>query len=152
MYLQAFQDLRIGGRSTATEYQYSLTADDLKHLNEWGPKLMAAMDKLPQIKDVATDQQQQGLRGQLVIDRDDSQPAGSFAADDRCNAVGCIWAGAGFDDLYAAEPVSRGDGGCAGVPAGSGCVEEYLCEEHDGSDGSAVGRDALRGSSEFRWR
>jgi hydrophobe/amphiphile efflux-1 (HAE1) family protein len=69
LYLQAFQDLRIGGRNTATEYQYTLTADNLKELNEWGPKLKDAMDKLPQIKDVATDQQQQGLRGQLVIDR-----------------------------------------------------------------------------------
>jgi hydrophobe/amphiphile efflux-1 (HAE1) family protein len=69
LYLQAFQDLRIGGRNTATEYQYTLTADDLKELNYWGPKLKDAMDKLPQIKDVATDQQQQGLRGQLVIDR-----------------------------------------------------------------------------------
>jgi multidrug efflux pump len=69
LYLQAFQDLRIGGRNTATEYQYTLTADSLKDLNEWGPKLKDAMDRLPQIKDVATDQQQQGLRGQLVIDR-----------------------------------------------------------------------------------
>jgi multidrug efflux pump len=69
MYLHAFQDLRIGGRSSATEYQYTLTADDLKQLNYWGPKLKDAMDDLPQIKDVATDQQQQGLRGQLVIDR-----------------------------------------------------------------------------------
>ena len=69
LYLQAFQDLRIGGRNSATEYQYTLTADSLKDLNEWGPKLMAAMEKLPQIKDIATDQQQQGLRGQLVIDR-----------------------------------------------------------------------------------
>jgi hydrophobe/amphiphile efflux-1 (HAE1) family protein len=69
LYLQAFQDLRIGGRNTATEYQYTLTADDLKQLNYWGPKLKDQMDKLPQIKDVATDQQQQGLRGQLVIDR-----------------------------------------------------------------------------------
>ncbi len=69
LYLQAFQDLRIGGRNSATEYQYTLTADSLKDLNEWEPKLMDAMDKLPQIKDVATDQQQQGLRGQLVIDR-----------------------------------------------------------------------------------
>ena len=69
LYLQAFQDLRVGGRNSATEYQYTLTADSLKDLNEWEPKLMDAMDKLPQIKDVATDQQQQGLRGQLVIDR-----------------------------------------------------------------------------------
>ncbi len=69
LYLQAFQDIHIGGRSSATEYQYTLTCDSLKELNEWGPKLMAAMEKLPQIKDVATDQQQQGLRAQLVIDR-----------------------------------------------------------------------------------
>ncbi len=69
LYLQAFQDLRVGGRNTATEYQYTLTGDNLKQLNEWGPKLKDAMDRLPQIKDVATDQQQQGLRGQLVIDR-----------------------------------------------------------------------------------
>ena len=69
LYLQAFQDLRIGGRNSATEYQYTLTADSLKDLNEWGLKLMAAMEKLTQIKDIATDQQQQGLRGQLVIDR-----------------------------------------------------------------------------------
>ena len=69
LYLQAFQDLRIGGRNTPTEYQYTLTADDLKELNYWGPKLKDAMDRLPQIKDIASDQQQQGLRGQLVIDR-----------------------------------------------------------------------------------
>jgi hydrophobe/amphiphile efflux-1 (HAE1) family protein len=69
LYLQAFQDLRIGGRNTATEYQYTLTADSLKDLNEWGPKLKDAMDKLPEVQDVATDQQQQGLQAQLVIDR-----------------------------------------------------------------------------------
>src|ERR1700761_6849533 len=45
MYLQAFQDLRIGGRNTPTEYQYTLTADSLKDLNAWGPKLKDAMDR-----------------------------------------------------------------------------------------------------------
>jgi hydrophobe/amphiphile efflux-1 (HAE1) family protein len=69
MYLQSFQDLRIGGRNTPTEYQYTLTADSLKDLNDWGPKLKDAMDRLPELKDVVTDQQQQGLRAQLVIDR-----------------------------------------------------------------------------------
>jgi hydrophobe/amphiphile efflux-1 (HAE1) family protein len=69
LYLQSFQDLHIGGRSSPTEYQYSLTADNLDLLNEWAPKLKAAMDKLPELKDVATDQQQSGLRAQLVIDR-----------------------------------------------------------------------------------
>jgi hydrophobe/amphiphile efflux-1 (HAE1) family protein len=69
MYLQSFQDLRIGGRNSPTEYQYTLTADSLKELNAWGPKLKDAMDRLPELKDVATDQQQQGLQTQLVIDR-----------------------------------------------------------------------------------
>jgi hydrophobe/amphiphile efflux-1 (HAE1) family protein len=69
LYLQSQQELRIGGRNSATQYQYSLTSDSLAELNEWSPKLMAAMEKIPVIKDVATDQQQQGLRLQLVIDR-----------------------------------------------------------------------------------
>ncbi len=76
LYLQSFQDLHIGGRSSATEYQYSLTTDSLKDLNEWAPKLMAAMQKLPELKDVATDEQEQGLRAQLVIDRDTASRLG----------------------------------------------------------------------------
>ncbi|HEY6376450.1 MAG TPA: efflux RND transporter permease subunit [Edaphobacter sp.] len=76
LFLQSQQELRIGGRNTATQYQYSLTADNLNDLNEWAPKLMAAMQKLPELKDVATDQQQQGLRAQLVIDRDTASRLG----------------------------------------------------------------------------
>ncbi len=76
LYLQSQQELRIGGRNTATQYQYSLTADNLNDLNEWSPKLMAAMQKLPELKDVATDQQDQGLRAQLVIDRDTASRLG----------------------------------------------------------------------------
>jgi multidrug efflux pump len=76
LYLQAFQDLRIGGRSSATQYQYSLTADNLKELDEWAPKLMAAMQKIPEIKDVATDQQSEGLKAQIVIDRDTASRLG----------------------------------------------------------------------------
>ncbi len=70
LYLQAFQDLRIGGRSSPTEYLYAITSDNLSLLNEWSPKLLAAMKKLPEIKDVASDQQDSGLRAQLIIDRD----------------------------------------------------------------------------------
>jgi len=76
LYLQSNQELRIGGRGSATQYQYSLTADNLKDLDEWSPKLMAAMQKLPELKDVATDQQDQGLRAQLVIDRDTASRLG----------------------------------------------------------------------------
>jgi multidrug efflux pump len=76
LYLQSFQELRIGGRMSATQYQYTLMADSLKDLNEWAPKLMAAMEKVPELKDVATDQQDQGLRAQLVIDRDTASRLG----------------------------------------------------------------------------
>ncbi len=76
LYLQSQQELRIGGRGTATQYQYSLTADNLKDLNEWSPKLMVAIQKLPELKDVATDQQNLGLRAQLVIDRDTASRLG----------------------------------------------------------------------------
>ena len=76
LYLQSQQELNIGGRQSATQYQYSLTADKLADLNEWSPKLMAAMEKIPELKDVATDQQNQGLREQLVIDRDTASRLG----------------------------------------------------------------------------
>ncbi len=76
LYLQAYQDVRVGGRNTATQYQYALTADNLDELNSWSPKLVAAMEKLPQITEVATDQESQGLREQLVIDRDTASRLG----------------------------------------------------------------------------
>ncbi|WP_260703713.1 efflux RND transporter permease subunit [Edaphobacter flagellatus] len=76
LYLQSQQELRIGGRSSATQYQYTLTSDNLKDLDEWAPKLMVAMQKLPELKDIATDQQDQGLRAQLVIDRDTASRLG----------------------------------------------------------------------------
>ena len=76
LYLMSFQDLHIGGRNTPTEYVYSLTSDNLSDLDEWAPKLKDAMDKLPEIKDVASDQMNSGLRAQLVIDRDTASRLG----------------------------------------------------------------------------
>ncbi len=76
LYLQAFQDLRIGGRNSPAEYLYAITSDNLKELNEWSPKLYEAMQKLPEIKDVNTDQENSGLRAQVVIDRDTASRLG----------------------------------------------------------------------------
>ncbi len=76
LFLQSQQELNIGGRQSATQYQYSLTADSVSDLNEWSPKLMARMMTMPELKDVATDQMQQGLRAQLVIDRDTASRLG----------------------------------------------------------------------------
>jgi multidrug efflux pump len=76
LYLQSSQELNIGGRSSATQYQYTLTADTTKDLDEWSPKMMAAMQQLPALKDVATDQQSKGLEANLVIDRDTASRLG----------------------------------------------------------------------------
>ena len=69
-YLQAVQDINMGGRTTRTQYQYTLQDSDLDELNIWAPKLMAALQKLPELQDVASDQQTNSTKVSLVIDRD----------------------------------------------------------------------------------
>ena len=78
-YLSSSQELNIGGRSSATQYQYTLTADTQDDLDTWSPQLMAAMQQLPELRDVATDQQDQGLEAHLVIDRDTASRLGVSA-------------------------------------------------------------------------
>ncbi|HLX78984.1 MAG TPA: multidrug efflux RND transporter permease subunit, partial [Burkholderiales bacterium] len=69
-FLQAAQDLNVGGRTSRTQYQYTLQDPDLDELNEWAPKLLAKLQALPQLKDVATDQQTNSSMLSLAIDRD----------------------------------------------------------------------------------
>jgi multidrug efflux pump len=76
LYLQSSQELNIGGRSSATQYQYTLTADNTADLDTWAPQMLAAMQRLPDLKDVATDQQSKGLEANLVIDRDTASRLG----------------------------------------------------------------------------
>ncbi|HLY42270.1 MAG TPA: efflux RND transporter permease subunit [Terracidiphilus sp.] len=68
-FLQPVQDLRIGGRSSAALYQYTIQADNITDLFHWGPILLANMKKLPGLLDVNTDQQNGGLRELLDYDR-----------------------------------------------------------------------------------
>jgi multidrug efflux pump len=69
LYLQAVQDLRIGGRSTGAQYQYTLQSDSVSELNEWAPRVYAKLRSLPQLADVNSDQQDRGLAAMLQIDR-----------------------------------------------------------------------------------
>jgi multidrug efflux pump subunit AcrB len=62
--------LNVGGRLARTQYQYTLQDVNLDELNQWAPKLLDAMKKLPQLRDVASDQQTNGAQLALVIDRD----------------------------------------------------------------------------------
>ncbi|MGA9511305.1 MAG: efflux RND transporter permease subunit [Candidatus Sulfotelmatobacter sp.] len=68
-FLQASQDLRIGGRSSAALYQYTIQSDNVQDLSHWGPILLAQMKKLPGFQDVNTDQQNGGLEELLTYDR-----------------------------------------------------------------------------------
>ena len=76
LYLQPAQDIRVGGRLSRTLYQYTLQDADSDELNKWAPKLLAAMQKLPQLRDVATDQEMNGTSATLTIDRDKAAPKG----------------------------------------------------------------------------
>jgi multidrug efflux pump len=69
LFLQAVQDVRIGGRPSAAQYQYTIQSDSLTDLNEWGPKLLKTMRGIHQLADVNSDAQNNGLAANLVIDR-----------------------------------------------------------------------------------
>ncbi len=68
-FLQAVQDLRIGGRSSNALYQYTIQSDNIADLVHWGPPLLAGMKTLPGLQDVNSDQQNGGLQSLLTYDR-----------------------------------------------------------------------------------
>ena len=76
LYLQAAQDVRMGGRSSRTQYQYTLQDADLSELNEWSPKVLTKLQTLPELRDVATDQQMSGTTLQMTIDRNQASRFG----------------------------------------------------------------------------
>jgi multidrug efflux pump len=76
LFLQSVQDVRVGGRGSNSEYQYTLQADTLSDLNYWAPLLMKQMAKIPELRDVNSDQQVHGLEASLVIDRDSASRLG----------------------------------------------------------------------------
>ncbi|HET9932821.1 MAG TPA: efflux RND transporter permease subunit, partial [Polyangiaceae bacterium] len=76
LYMQAAQDLRVGGRASRTQYQYTLQDVDLAELTTWSPRLLETLKQLPELRDVATDQQNAGLELRLNLDRDTAARVG----------------------------------------------------------------------------
>ena len=70
LFLQASQDIRVGGRQSNAEYQYTLQGDSVAQIYKWAPKLTDALARSPVLTDVNSDQQQNGLEIELLIDRD----------------------------------------------------------------------------------
>ena len=76
LFLQAAQDVRVGGRASRTQFQYTLQGSDIEQLNEWAPKMLAKLKSLPELRDVATDQQTEGTTLTLTINRDQASRYG----------------------------------------------------------------------------
>jgi HAE1 family hydrophobic/amphiphilic exporter-1/multidrug efflux pump len=70
LFLQVAQDISVGGRVARTQYQYTLQGSDLNELLEWGPRVLDGLRKLPELQDVATDQQTNAPAVVVAIDRD----------------------------------------------------------------------------------
>jgi len=69
LFMQPVQDLRLGGRPSATQYQYTLQGDDARELFDWAPRVLQKLRTVPQLADVNSDLQNKGLEASLVIDR-----------------------------------------------------------------------------------
>jgi multidrug efflux pump len=76
LYLQVRQDITVGGRISSSQYQYTLSSESLTDLLEWAPRVEAKMRELPQLRDIASDQQTRGLQATLAIDRDTASRLG----------------------------------------------------------------------------
>jgi multidrug efflux pump subunit AcrB len=76
LFLRAYQDITVGGRISSSQYQYTLSSENLSDLQQWAPRVEAKMRQLPQLRDIASDQQTRGLQATLVIDRDTASRLG----------------------------------------------------------------------------
>jgi len=76
LFLRAYQDITVGGRISSSQYQYTLSSENLADLLEWAPRVEAAMGQMPELRDIASDQQTRGLQATLVIDRDTASRLG----------------------------------------------------------------------------
>jgi len=78
-FMQAVQDLQIGGRQTNAQFQFNVQSTDLKDLLKWAPTIGDRLKALPQLRDVSSDLQNRGLEAGLVIDRDTASRLGVSA-------------------------------------------------------------------------
>jgi multidrug efflux pump len=81
LYMQPVQDLTVEDRVSRTQFQYSLEDPDPNELAQWVPRLVDKMKQIPQLRDIATDQQNLGLTTMLVIDRDAASRLGITASE-----------------------------------------------------------------------
>ncbi len=76
LFLRAYQDITVGGRISSSQYQFTLSSENLNDLQDWAPRVEAKMRQMPRLRDIASDQQTRGLQATLVIDRDTASRLG----------------------------------------------------------------------------
>jgi multidrug efflux pump len=76
LFLQNVQDVRLGGRLSGAQYQYTLVDANLDELTQWAPRVLEKLRSLPQLRDVNSDQQTNGLRLDVTVDRDTASRLG----------------------------------------------------------------------------
>jgi hydrophobic/amphiphilic exporter-1 (mainly G- bacteria), HAE1 family len=76
LFLQAAQDVRVGGRPSRTQFQYTLQGADIQQLNEWAPKMLIKLNSLPELRGVASDQQTEGTTLTVTVNRDQASRYG----------------------------------------------------------------------------
>jgi multidrug efflux pump len=80
LFLQAVQDIRVGGRAANAQYQFTLQADTVDDLYTWAPKILAELQRVPTLADVNSDQQNRGIETDITIDRDTAARLGITVA------------------------------------------------------------------------
>ena len=129
LFLSPVQDIRVGGRVSNSQYQYTLQSDSLQDLNEWAPKLVDKLKSIPILLDVNSDLQVRGLQTtstSIAI----RPPTGRKPANDRYALYSAFRAAAGFDDVYGDQSVSRGAGSAPKFQQNP-MTAEYLCEVYE---------------------
>src|SRR5579859_7144176 len=114
--MQPVQDLTVEDRVSRTQFQYSLEDVDAKELGYWVPRFMDKLKALPELRDVASDQQNQGKIAILTIDRDTASRLGILPADID-NTLYDAYGQRLVYDFHAVESVPRGAGSRPAIPA-----------------------------------
>ena len=119
LFMQPVQDITVEDRVSRTQFQYTLEDPNADELNTYAPRMVEELQELPELRDVASDQQVQGLRAKLVYDRDTASRLGITPSTIDQTLYDAYGQRRGVHHVHAVEPVSRGAGSEAGVSAES---------------------------------
>ena len=127
VFLVPAQALRRGGRSSDSQYQFTLWGSDIDALQEWVPKVVERLKALPELTDVTTDREQGGLQASIDIDRKAAVAPRRAHAGYRQRAQRRLFAAPGFDHLWRAQPIPRHPRSGPQVPARSHRPQPHPC-------------------------